>query len=338
MSRTEEIVASSNRLQSLRDHFTLHRLMHPSGDDLFEILSTVFACSAIVIIALSAVVLIRDSFQALSTFGVGFITGVDWNTTLGQESYGMLPYIFGTLVTSGIAIAIGIPVSLGIAIFLSEMAPTSLRAPLAQLVELLAAVPSIIYGFWGRLVLRNWVVTYVEIPLTTRFGSVPIFRGAPNGYDNLMGGLILAIMIIPTISSISKEVMMAVPSSQREAAYSIGATKWETVRIGVLSYSRSGIFGATILGLGRAIGETMAITLVIGGALGPNALPTSLFIPGQTLSSLIAGQYFEAASQPLQLSAVVGAGLVLFGLAIIINVFAQLMVSRVLKLHAGAVE
>jgi phosphate transport system permease protein len=336
MSKTEEVVSSSGRIQSFFRDFSFHRLTHPSGDDVFEILSTIFACSAIVIIVLTAIVLIRGSFQAVSTFGVGFITGVNWNTTLGQESYGMLPYILGTLVTSGIAIGIGIPVSLGIAIFLSEMAPTSVRAPLSQVVELLAAVPSIIYGFWGRLVLRNWIVNYVEIPLSNTFGSVPIFRGSPHGYDILMGGLILAIMIIPTISSISKEVMMAVPSSQREAAYSIGATRWETVRIGVLSYSRSGIFGASILGLGRAIGETMAITLVIGGALGPDALPTSLFIPGQTLASLIAGQYYEAES--LQLSVIVGAGLVLFGLAVVINVFAQLMVSRVLKLHAGAVE
>lgn len=336
MSRKEEHIAPSKRILSIRDHFTFHRFAHPSGDDFFEVISTVFACSAIVIIVLTAVVLIRGSLQAVSTFGVGFVTGVNWNTTLGKESYGMLPYILGTLVTSGIAIGIGIPVSLGIAIFLSEMAPTSIRAPLSQLVELLAAVPSIIYGFWGRLVLRNWVVNYVEIPLSNTLGSVPIFRGSPNGYDVLMGGLILAIMIVPTISSISKEVMMAVPASQREAAYSIGATRWEVVRIGVLSYSRSGIFGATILGLGRAIGETMAITLVIGGALGPNALPTSLFIPGQTLASLIAGQYYEAES--LQLSAVIGAGLVLFGLAVIINVFAQLMVSRVLKLHGGAVE
>lgn len=334
--KSEEVVATSSRRQDFRDHFTLHRLTHPSGDDIFELLSTIFACSAIVIIVLTAVVLIRGSLQAVSTFAIGFITGVNWNTTIGQESYGMLPYILGTLVTSGIAIAIGIPVSLGIAIFLSEMSPTSVRAPLSQLVELLAAVPSIIYGFWGRLVLRNWIVNYVEIPLSNNLGSVPIFHGSPHGYDVFMGGLILAIMIIPTISSISKEVMMAVPSSQREAAYSIGATRWEVVRIGVLSYSRSGIFGATILGLGRAIGETMAITLVIGGALGPNALPTSLFIPGQTLASLIAGQYYEAES--LQLSAVVGAGLVLFGLAVVINVFAQLMVSRVLRLHGGAVE
>ncbi len=335
MSKTEEIVASNTRGQGL-GHYIFRRLTHPSGDSIFEIFSNIFACTAIVIIVLTAVVLSRGSFQAVSTFGIGFVTGVDWNTTLGQESYGVLPYILGTLVTSGIAIAIGIPVSLGIAIFLSEMSPVSVRAPLSQLVELLAAVPSIIYGFWGRLVLRNWIVNYVEIPLNSTFASIPIFNGAPHGYDILMGGLILAIMIIPTISSISKEVMMAVPASQREAAYSIGATRWEVVRIGVLSYARSGIFGATILGLGRAIGETMAITLVIGGALGPAALPTSLFIPGQTLASLIAGQYYEAES--LQLSAVVGAGLVLFGLALVINVFAQLMVSRVLRLKAGAVE
>lgn len=335
MSATGQVVSPSDREERLL-HRISRKLVHPSGDDIFAVLSNLFACSAVVIIVLTAVVLIRGSSQALSTFGVGFITGSSWNTTIGQEAYGVLPYILGTLVTSGIAICIGIPVSLGIAIFLSEMAPASLRGPLSQVVELLAAVPSIIYGFWGRLVLRNWIVNYVEVPLSSTFGSVPIFQGQPHGYDILMGGVILAIMIIPTISSISKEVMTAVPSSQREAAYSIGATRWEVVRMGVLSYARSGIFGATILGLGRAIGETMAISLVIGGALGPAAIPTSLFIPGNTLASLIAGQYYEA--ETLQLSAVVGAGLVLFALALVINIFAQLMVSRVLRVKAGSVE
>lgn len=312
------------------------RILHPSGDDIFEIVSTVFSCAVIIVIALTGVVLTRGALPAINAFGINFVTGVNWNTVLGQESYGVLPYVLGTLLTSGIAIAIGIPVSLGIAIFLAEMAPGSVRAPLSQLVELLAAVPSVIYGFWGLLVLRPWIVTYVEIPLSTSFGSVPVFQGSPHGLDNFMGGLILAIMIIPTVSSISKEVMMAVPSAQREAAYSIGATRWEVVRMGVLSYSRSGIFGASILGLGRAVGETMAITMVIGGALGMAALPTSLFIPGQTLASLIAGQFNEAES--LQLSALIGAGLVLFGLAVVINIFAELMVSRVLKVRAGSVE
>jgi phosphate transport system permease protein len=315
---------------------TLHRLLHPSGDEIFEVISAVFACAAVVIIALAATVLARGSIPVLSKFGIGFVTGVDWNTALGQEVYGVLPYVLGTLVTSGIALLIGIPVSLGIAIFLAEMAPASVRIPLSQLVELLAAVPSVIYGLWALLVLSPWIATNVETPIIKNFGSIPIFHGSPNGLDVFMGGLILAIMVIPTISSISKEVMMAVPASQREAAYSIGATRWEVVRIGVLSYSRSGIFGASILGLGRAVGETMAVFMIIGGATGRQAIPSSLFIPGQTLASLIASQYYEA--EGLQLAALVGAGLVLFGLALLINVFAQLMVRRILKVKAGAIE
>ena len=336
MSRIEEAPLDHAGVQSSRLQNFSYRLSHLSGDDMFEVLSNVFACTAVAIIALTGIVLVRGSIPVLGKFGLGFLTGSGWSTTFGQESYGMLPYVLGTLVTSGIAISIGIPVSLGIAIFLAEMAPTSVRVPLSQLVELLAAVPSVIYGFWGLLVLSPWIAKYVETPLTSSLGSIPIFHGSPHGLDLLMGGLILAIMIIPTVSSISKEVMMAVPTSQREAAYSIGATRWEVVRMGVLSYSRSGIFGAAILGLGRAVGETMAVTMVIGGALGSEAVPTSLFIPGQTLASLIAGQFKEAES--LQLSALVGAGLVLFGLALLINVFAQFMVWKVLKVKAGAVE
>src|SRR2546422_2279528 len=336
MSKAEKVVTPSPERQGPSFSSILHRLAHLSGDDIFEVLSNTLACTVIVVIALTGIVLLRGSLPVLGKFGVGFLTGVDWNTTLGQESYGVLPYVLGTLVTSGIAIGIGIPISLGIAIFLAEMAPTGIRAPLSQIVEILAAVPSVIYGFWGLLVLRPWIVNYVEIPLTASLGNLTIFHGSPHGLDIFMGGLILAVMIIPTVSSISKEVMMAVPASQREAAYSIGATRWEVVRMGVLSYSRSGIFGAAILGLGRAVGETMAVTMVIGGALGPAALPTSLFMPGQTLASLIAGQFNEAES--LQLSALIGAGLALFGLALLINIFAQLMVWRVLKVKAGAVE
>jgi phosphate transport system permease protein len=336
MSTTEDVATRSAEKEDLALSNILHRLAHLSGDDIFEVFSNIFALTVILVILLTGIVLLRGSFPVLGKFGVGFLAGVDWNTTLGQESYGVLPYILGTLVTSGIAIGIGIPVSLGIAIFLAEMAPAVIKAPLSQIVEILAAVPSVIYGFWGLLVLRPWIVNYVEIPLTESFGTLSIFRGSPHGLDIFMGGLILAVMIIPTVSSISKEVMMAVPASQREAAYSIGATRWEVVRMGVLSYSRSGIFGAAILGLGRAVGETMAVTMVIGGALGPAALPTSLFMPGQTLASLIAGQFNEAES--LQLSALIGAGLALFGLALLINIFAQLMVWRVLKVKAGAVE
>ena len=314
------------------------RFGHSSSDEVFEIASTALASATIIIIALTGVILGRGSLLVFEKFGVNFVPGVNWSTVIGQESYGVLPYILGTLVTSGIAIAIGIPISLGIAVFLAEMAPKAVRGPLSQVIELLAAVPSVIYGLWGVLVLRDWMINYVETPLSSSLGFIPIFQGQPNGLDNLMGGVILSIMIIPTISSISKEVMMAVPSSQREAAYSIGATRWEVVRMGVLSYSRSGIFGAAILGLGRAVGETMAITMVIGNATGPGALPTSLFRSGQTMASLIANQFNEAAAGSLQQSALIAVGLVLFLIALLINVFAQLMVWRVLKVKSGAVE
>ena len=314
------------------------RVSLSSSDDVFEILVTLLASSIIVIIAVTGVILGRGSSLVLGNYGFSFLTGVNWSTVVGQETYGVLPYILGTLVTSGIAIVIGIPISLGIAIFLAEMAPSAIRTPLSQLIELLAAVPSVIYGLWGLFVLRFWIANYVETPLSTNLGFIPIFQGSPNGLDLFMGGVILAIMIIPTISAISKEVMLAVPSSQREAAYSIGATRWEVVRLGVLKYARSGIFGAAILGLGRAVGETMAVTMVIGNAIGPGAFPTSLFKSGQTMASLIANEFSEAAAGSLQQSALIGTALVLFMIALLINVFAQLMVWKVLKVKGGSVE
>jgi phosphate transport system permease protein len=244
----------------------------------------------------------------------------------------------GTVVTAFIAIIIGVPISIGIAIFLAEMAPNVIRVVVSNVVELLAAVPSIIYGLWGLYVLRIFVANYIQAPVQNSFGAIPFFSGTSYGLNFLTAGMILAIMIIPTIASISREVMVAVPTSQREAAYSVGATRWEVVRMSVLSYSRSGIFGAAILGLGRAVGETMAVTLVIGGATGANALPTSLFKPGQTMATLLVNQLSEAESGSLQLAALLGIGLVLFVIAFVINVVAQLLVWRVLKVQAGAVE
>ena len=308
-----------------------------SSDSTFKQLIAGVSAAIIVIIALTALVLIQGSLPVLNRFGLGFLTGVNWNPVEGREVFGVLPYLLGTLATSGIAILLGVPISIGIAVFLSEMSIGPVRTVLSQLIELLAAVPSVIYGLWGLFVLRFWVRDWVETPLSTYFGSFPGFTGAPFGLDLLSAGLILTIMIIPTVSVISKEVMMAVPSSQREAAYSIGATKWEVVRIGVLSYARSGLFGAAILGLGRAVGETMAVTMVIGNATGANAIPTSLIKPGATLSSIIANEFNEATTAT-HTSALIGAGLVLFMLAATINIFAQLLVWKVLKVKSGAVE
>jgi phosphate transport system permease protein len=317
---------------------SIHSLRQFSVDDFFEVSSTIFAAIIVLIIVVTSVLLVRGSVPVLRAFGTGFFTGTDWISVAGSESYGVLPYVLGTLVTSAIAVAVGVPLSLGIAIFLAEMAPWSVRNPLSRVIELLAAVPSVIYGFWGLFVFRFWVRDYFEMPVSSYIGALPVFKGTPFGLDVLTAGLILAIMIIPTVSSISKDVMMAVPSSQREAAYSIGATRWEVVRTAVLGYARSGIFGATILGLGRAVGETMAVTMVIGNAIGPAAVPTSLFKPGATMSSLIANEFSEADPGSLHLSALIGIGLTLFLFALVINVFAQLMVWKVLKVKGGSIE
>lgn len=255
----------------------------------------------------------------------------------GREVFGALPYVMGTLVTSGIALLIGVPLSLGIAIFLVEMAPRTLRIPIGYLVELLAAVPSVIYGLWGLFIFRFWIRDFIEIPISTYLGWIPIFSGNPIGLDIFTAGCILAIMIIPTVASISKEVISAVPNSIREGAYSIGATKWEVIRHWVISYGRSGIFGAVILGLGRAVGETMAVSMVIGNATGPAAMPTSLFKPGQTMASLIANGFLESTGT-LETSAYIGVGLILLLVSLLINVGAHFMVTRVLKVKGGAIE
>jgi phosphate transport system permease protein len=322
-----------------------------TSDNIFVIQSAIFASAIIVVLALTGFVLISGSLPVWAKFGTGFLTGTTWNPV--TEVFGALPYILGTIVTSLIAIAVGVPLSIGIAVFLSEMAPHAIRAAgsgllgwltrtvlglLSNGIELLAAVPSVIYGLWGLFVFRFWVLDFIEKPVSKYLGSVPVFSGTPFGLDILTAGLILAIMIIPTVSAISREVMTAVPLAQREAAYSIGATRWEVTRISVLGYARSGIFGAAILGLGRAVGETMAVTMVIGNAIGSQAIPSSLFRPGQTMSSLIANEFNEADPTSLHPAALIGVGLVLFIFAITINVLAQLLVWRVLKIKAGTVE
>lgn len=311
---------------------------HLSGDKLFKLLAAALASSVILILALMVFSLFRGSIPVLEKFGLGFLTNVEWNPVLGKESYGILPYVLGTLLTSGIALLIGVPISLGIAIFLAEMAPNAIRTPFSFIIELLAAVPSVIYGLWGIFVFRYYVKDWIEAPLTTYLGFIPIFQGTAFGLSILTGGLMLAIMIIPTVSSVSREIMMAVPTSQREAVYSIGGTRWEVIRLGVLSYVRSGLFAAAILGLGRAVGETMAVTMVIGNTIGASAMPTSLIKGGQTMASLIANEFNEADPASLHPSALIGVGLVLFLVALMINVFGQILVLKVLKVKGGAVE
>jgi phosphate transport system permease protein len=307
-------------------------------DSVFKILTAVLAASALLILIITGYTLLSGSLPVLERFGISFFTGTQWNPVEGREVFGALPYLLGTLVTSAIALLIGVPLSIGIAIFLVEMAPRAVRVPISYFVDILAAVPSVIYGLWGLFILRYWLVDYIEKPLSTYFGWIPIFSGTPYGLDVFTAGVILAIMIVPTISSVSREVIKAVPNSIREGAYSIGATRWEVISNWVLSYGRSGLFGAVILGLGRAIGETMAVTMVIGNTVGPAAIPTSLFKGSQTMSSLIANGFLEATPASLELPAYIGVGLLLLLLSLAINVIAEIMVSRVLKVKGGAIE
>lgn len=278
------------------------------------------------------------SIEIFSFEGLEFFTSTDWNAVYGRDAFGALPYIIGTLVTATIAMTMGVPVSIGIAVFLSDIAPSKLSTPLSFVIELLAAVPSIVYGLWALFVFRFWIVGLIERPLYNAFGgSIPFFAKTPFGLDIFTAGVVLAIMIIPIISSISRELLKAVPDTQREAAYSLGATRWETLRIAVFPYVKSGLFGAAFLGLGRAVGETILVTMVIGNAVGINAIPTSLFSQSQTLASVIANEFNEAASS-LHLSALIGLGAVLFILTMAINIGGRLLVSRIAKISPGVKE
>lgn len=293
-------------------------------DKLFELSVMSVAGLTLALVWLLVAKMILDAQQSISEFGIGFVTGGAWDPN--RDVYGALPFIFGTLVTSTIALLIGVPVSIGIAVYLSELAPPWIREPLSFVVELLAAVPSVIYGLWAMYALRPVMVDSIEPVFVALFGWTPLFDGQPVGLDKFVAGVILAIMIIPTVASVSKEAMRAVPDSQREAALSLGATRSETTRMAVLSYARSGIFGASILGLGRAVGETMAVTMTVGNA---NLISWSLLDPGQTMASLIANNWGEA--QGLQLSALIEIGVVLFIVALIVNVLARLVIGRFMK-------
>ena len=305
-----------------------------NADKIFKGIIIFAAAYTLFLLALVVFSVANGSSKILSLEGFGFFTGTDWNYVEGRESYGALPYIIGTLVSSALAMVIGVPISLGIAVFISEISHSKISTPLSFVVELLAAVPSIIYGLWALFVFRFWVRDLIEQPLYNAFGgSIPFFAQTPFGLDVFTAGIVLAVMIIPIVSSISREIIKAVPNSQREAAYSLGATRWETVRIAIFPYAKSGLLGAAILGLGRAIGETILVTMIIGNTIGAAAIPTSLFSQSQTLASLIANEFNEASSS-LQLSALIGLGAVLLILTIGINIGARLLVSRMVKVSS----
>ena len=308
------------------------------GDKIFRIVVLAAAGYTLFMLAIIAFSVGDGSKEIFSFEGLGFLTGTDWNPVEGRESYGALPYIIGTLVSSAIAMIIGVPVSLGIAVFISEMAPRRLSTPLSFIIELLAAVPSIIYGLWALFVFRFWIRDLIEMPLHNTFGdSIRFFAQTPFGLDVFTAGIVLAIMIIPIVSSVSREIIKAVPNSQREAAYSLGATRSETVRVAIFPYAKSGLLGAAILGLGRAVGETILVTMIIGNVVGISAIPSSLFDQSQTLSSLIANEFNEASSE-LHISALMGLGAVLLILTIVINIGARFLVSKITKVSPGVRE
>jgi phosphate transport system permease protein len=299
-----------------------------SGDSIFRIVMTLIACNIFVILGLIVYKLIQNSWLSIQTYGVGFLLGTTWqpyppNPSI-LPSFGALPLIWGTLATSAIALFLGVPVSLGIGLALSEFAPKRFNYVVSFFVELLAAIPSVIYGLWGIFVLIPFLQHNVYPSLQAMLGFLPIFQGTPNGSSVLTGGIVLAIMIIPTVSAISRDVFAAVPNSQREAIIALGATRWEKARI-VMSYGRSGVIGAIMLGLGRAMGETMAVTMVIGNSFN---MFRSLFEPGSTLASIIANQFTEASYPPVYISALMEVGLLLFALAIVVNASARLIIWR----------
>src|SRR5712692_9560188 len=290
-----------------------------SADDrLFRLGTGFFAFLVVLLVAGIAYELFRDSRLSIEKFGFHFWRTTTWDPVAGQ--FGALPFIWGTLYSSFLALLISTPIALGIAIFLSELAPRPLRTPLAFLTELLAAIPSIVYGLWGIFVLVP-MVRQLEVHTPDWLRKIPLFSGPPLGVGMLSAGLILAVMVIPFTSSVAREVLKAVPPTQREAAYALGATRWEAIQA-ALRYGHVGIIGAVILGLGRAIGETMAVTMVIGN--NPQ-VSLSLFAPQYTMAAVIANEFTEAGNE-LYLAALVEIGLVLFIITILVNIASRLLI------------
>jgi len=265
-----------------------------------------------------------QSLLAFRKLGVlHFLFGSDWDPV--QDKFGAFPFIYGTLVTSAIAILLAVPVSVGLALFLSEMGPKALRRPVAFGIEVLAAIPSVIFGLWGLFILVPWLRSFIEPGLQAVLGFLPFFQGPPIGLGYLAAGLILAIMILPTVASVTIEVLKTVPLPLKEGALALGATRWEAICMTVLPYARPGIVGAALLGLGRALGETMAVTMVIGNAPEVHA---SLFAPGYSLPAVIANEFAEATGA-VHVSALASLGLVLFGITVILNALAQVLIRAV---------
>ncbi|MDQ3750005.1 MAG: phosphate ABC transporter permease subunit PstC [Acidobacteriota bacterium] len=292
------------------------------GDRIFRIVLTICAALLLLIVAAMIAVMTQSSWLSIKEFGFGFLSGQTWDPVKGE--FGALPFIYGTIVSSVLALLIATPISIGVAVFLVEQAPKNLARPMAFLVELLAAIPSVVYGLWAIFVLAPILRVYVQPFLQETLGFLPFFKGTTTGIGMMTGGIILAIMITPIITAVVRDVLEAVPVTQREASLALGATKWETTKI-VLANASSGIAGAIILGLGRAIGETMAITMVIGNR---PEISASLFDPGYTIASVIANEFTEATGD-LYLSALIEIGLILFLVTFIVNGLAKLLILSV---------
>ncbi|MGH8426566.1 MAG: phosphate ABC transporter permease subunit PstC [Gammaproteobacteria bacterium] len=311
------------------------RLVRRGGraDAWFRRLTLLFAWVVLAVLGAIIVVLVKGGWPALSTFGVHFFTSSTWNPVTGV--FGAASSILGTVATSVIAIVLAVPISFGVALFVTEIAPRWLRRPIGIAVELLAGIPSIIYGIWGLFVFAPWFADHVQEGLTASLGRIPVigalFQGPPIGLGWAVAGIILAIMIIPFIAAVMRDVFEVVPVTLKESAYAMGSTRWEVVRKIVWPYTRVAVIGGIMLGLGRALGETMAVTFVVGNA---HNLSASLFMPGNTIASTIANEFTEATT-PLYLSSLIALGLILFAITFVVLACAKLLLARVER-TAGA--
>ncbi len=303
-----------------------------TGDIVFRRLMMFFACMILVIVLGILFELTRSSLPSIKKFGFSFLFTSTWDPVF--EKFGALPFIYGTLLSSFVALLLAIPIGLGTAIYLAEYSPWWVRNTVSLLVDLLAAIPSVVYGLWGIFVLVPVMRTHVEPFLGKYFGFLPFFQGPQYGVGMISASLILAVMIVPFIISVSREVILAVPQVYKESAYAMGATRWEALISIILSYGKSGIIGGIILALGRAIGETMAVTMIIGNNV---KISASLFSPGYTLASVIANEFTEATSD-LYLSALVEIGLVLLFVSIFVNVIARMLIWSVQQKQSSGVK
>jgi phosphate transport system permease protein len=290
------------------------------GDRIFNLLTAMLALVTLALLFAFVCALVVEAMPSIRQFGLNFLISTDWDPSADQ--YGALPFIYGTAVSSALALLIAVPLSLGVGLCLSEMAPEWLSVKLGFLVELLAAIPSVVYGLWGIFVMGPWIRDHLEPVLGKYLGFLPLFQGPRVSVGMLSAGVVLAIMVLPYIAAVCTDVFRVVPQTQREAAFALGATKWEMVRTAVLPFGTSGIIGAIILGLGRALGETIAVAMVIGNR---PVISGSLFMPSTTLASVIANEFVEATSA-LNVSALMELGLVLLMLGLVLNLAARMLV------------